>query len=68
MRSAKLKSPGREEPLQKPIDHEERELMDPETWDWDSAQESIVDPSGYSITEVRLSHDELLRIETAALA
>ena len=42
--------------------------MDPDTWDWDSAQEAIVKPSGYSINEVRLSYDELCRIEEAATA
>ena len=51
-----------------PLDDEERELMEPATWDWDSAEEAIIEPSGYSITEVRLSYEELSRIERAALA
>ena len=58
----------RYESIQEPLDDEERELMDPETWDWDSAQEAIVEPDGYSISEVRLSYDELSRIEQAANA
>jgi hypothetical protein len=57
-----------DERLREPIDDEERELMDPDTWDWDSAQEAIVEPSGYSITEVRLSYEELSQIERAAVA
>jgi predicted DNA binding CopG/RHH family protein len=58
----------RYESTQEPLDDEERILMDPETWDWDSAQEAIVEPDGYSISEVRLSYDELSRIEQAATA
>ena len=54
-------------PMSEPLDDEERELMDPDTWDWDSAQEAIIEPSGSSITEVRLSYDELSRIERAAI-
>lgn len=57
-----------DERLGEPIDDEERELMNPDTWDWDTAQEAIVEPSGYSITEVRLSYEELSRIERAAIA
>jgi len=71
MRNPKLdamKNPELNERLREPLDDEERELMNPETWDWDSAQEAIVEPSGYSITEVRLSYDELARIERAAIA
>ena len=51
-----------------PLDDEERELMNPDTWDWESAEEAIVEPTGNSITEVRLSYDELSRIERAAIA
>lgn len=53
--------------LSEPLDDEERELMASDTWDWDSAQEAIVEPSGSSITEVRLTYDELSRIERAAI-
>jgi hypothetical protein len=58
----------RHKSIQEPLDFEERELMDPDTWDWESAQEAIVEPSGFSITEVRLSYDVLSRIERAAIA
>jgi hypothetical protein len=63
-----MKHPELDDRLREPLDDEERELMDPDTWDWDSAQEAIVEPSGYSISEVRLSYDELSRIERAATA
>jgi hypothetical protein len=63
-----MKHPELDDTLREPVDDEERELMDPDTWDWETAQEAIVEPSGYSITEVRLSFDELSRIERAAIA
>jgi hypothetical protein len=63
-----MTNPPRYEPIQEPLDDEERMLMDPDTWDWDSAQEAIVEPSGFSVTEVRLSYEELSRIEEAATA
>lgn len=63
-----MKDPEPDDAPHAPLDEEERILMDPDTWDWDSAQEAIVEPSGYSITEVRLSFDELSRIEQAATA
>ena len=63
-----MKHPERDDSLREPLDDEERILMDPDTWDWDSAQKAIVEPDGYSISEVRLSYDELSRIERAAIA
>jgi hypothetical protein len=51
-----------------PLDDEERILMDPETWDWESAEVAIVEPHAHSITEVRLSYDELSRLERVARA
>ena len=47
-------------------DAEDEFLMDPETWDWDCPEEAIAEPSGYSIIELRLPHDELDAIEQAA--
>ena len=47
-------------PLREPLDGEEREFMNPDTWDCDNVQEAIVEPSSYSITEVRLSYDMTL--------
>lgn len=66
-RAAKRTAEFLNHPLREPLDDEEREFMNPDTWDWNGAQEAIVEPSGYSITEVRLSYDELLRIERAAI-
>jgi hypothetical protein len=33
-----MPSPIRYESMQEPLDDEERELMDPDTWDWESAE------------------------------
>lgn len=63
-----MQIPESDDTLQHPLDDEERILMDPETWDWKSAQDAIVEPDGYSITEVQLSYEELARIERAAIA
>ena len=64
------KNPELDDAPRRPLDDlaEERILMDPDTWDWESAQEAIVDPDAHSVTEVRLSYDELSRIERAANA
>lgn len=56
------------DPLQAPLDEEERALMDPETWDGESAEDAIVEADAHSITEVRRSYDELVQIERAATA
>ena len=54
--------------LSQQVDAEDRILMDPETWDWDSTEEAIAEPSGYSIIELRLPHGELAELERAANA
>ena len=33
-----MAEPPRHQPTQEPLDEEERELMDPDHWDWDSAE------------------------------
>ena len=52
------------EALQQPLDDEERELMDPDTWDWDTMQvgEPVADPRvsfilGFSSDELHLLSD-----------
>jgi hypothetical protein len=58
----------RYESTQEPLDDEERILMDPDTWDWDSAYEIEPGPDPHLIFEVRLSGDDLALIEEAAIA
>lgn len=58
----------RYESMQEPLDDEERELMDPDTWDWENAYEIDPSPDPHLIFEVRLSGDDIKRIERAAIA
>jgi hypothetical protein len=37
-----MERPIRYESIQEPLDDEERELMDPENWDWDNPIEVVV--------------------------
>lgn len=60
--------PELEDRLREPLDDEERELMDPETWDWDSAEVLPPVPASYTITEIHLSRDELALLDRAAQA
>jgi hypothetical protein len=71
MRNPKLEDMHNPEPddrLREPLDEEERELMDPDTWDWDSVEEVTVLPGARLVFEVPLSSDELSQIEPAAIA
>lgn len=54
------------ESTQEPLDAEERELMDPETWDWDSAEE--LPPMPYVKIElpIAFTRDEYRTIGRAA--
>jgi len=54
--------------LQEPLDKEERILMDPDTWDWENAEEGGPSPDPHPIFQVRLSGDDITHIERAAIA
>jgi hypothetical protein len=58
----------RYESTQEPLDDEERELMDPDTWDWENVYEIEPSPDPGLIFEVRLSGDDLKNVERAAIA
>jgi hypothetical protein len=58
----------RYELTQESLDDEERELMEPDAWDWDNAYEIDPSPDPHLIFEVRLAGDDLKRIERAAIA
>ncbi len=58
----------RYESIQEPLDDEERELMDPDNWDWENAYKIDPSPDPHLIFEVRLSGDDLALIEPAAIA
>jgi predicted DNA binding CopG/RHH family protein len=58
----------RYESTQEPLDDEERELMNPDNWDWESAYEIEPSPNPGLIFEVRLAGDDFKHVERAATA
>jgi hypothetical protein len=54
------------ESLVEPRDDEERELMDPETWDWESTVEAEIAPDLGAVLRVRFSRDEFLTLARVA--
>jgi Protein of unknown function (DUF1778) len=62
-----MEHPEFDERMREPLDEEERELMDPATWDWEGAEVVLPDPSPYTITELHLSRDELALLDRAAI-
>ncbi|MBA2598894.1 MAG: hypothetical protein H0V00_19915 [Chloroflexia bacterium] len=51
---------------QEPLDDEERELMDPDTWDWDTPIEGRTIGTPGAILRVRFSREEFRDIEHLA--
>src|SRR4051794_10664314 len=60
--------PELDDRLREPLDDEERELMNPDTWEWDDVQEVTVLPGARVVFEVPLDAGELAAIEPAAVA
>jgi hypothetical protein len=56
----------RYESLQEPLDDEERELMNPDNWDWDSPVEVHVVGEPGAVLRLRLSFDEYEALFQAA--
>ena len=63
-----MSEPVRYESIQEPLDDEERELMDPDNWDWDNPVEVFVHPDSGSMFPVRFTGDEVGRLEPVARA
>ena len=57
---------GRYESIQEPLDDEERELMDPDNWDWDNPLEGRTIGTPGAILRVRFSRDEFLALDRIA--
>lgn len=56
----------RYESTQEPLDDEERELMDPNTWDWGSTEEGNPAPNAGAVLRVRFARDEFLALARIA--
>lgn len=54
--------------LREPLDDEERELMDPDTWDWSSLEELPPVQNPAAILPIRFSLEEMTRVGRAAEA
>lgn len=52
--------------LQEPLDDEERRLMDPDTWDWDSTEELPPAENSGAVFLVRFSLEEMQLVGRAA--
>jgi hypothetical protein len=63
-----MEHPELDDRLREPLDEEERDLMDPESWDWDNVMEGTPNPNPRMFFEVPFSLDELRQIEPAAIA
>jgi len=59
--------PQHDDKLREPLDEEERVLMDPETWDWDTPVEVVVHPNPGAILPIRFTGD-VVRLQRLAHA
>jgi hypothetical protein len=60
--------PIRFESIQEPLDEEERELMNPDNWDWDNLSEGVTVGEPRASLAVPFTFDELDAIVEAAHA
>lgn len=61
-----MSKPAPYESNQKPLDEEERELMDPETWDWEHAENLPPMPDVQIELPITFTRDEYRTIGRAA--
>ena len=63
-----MKKEIRYEPIQESLDDEERELMNPDNWDWDNVTEGVTVGDPRASLTIPLTFDELDAIVEAARA
>lgn len=63
-----MNEPIRYESIQEPLDDEERELMDPENWDWENPIEGVTVGDPGAILSIRFTFDEYHHLFEAAHA
>ena len=61
-----MSKPIQYESIQEPLDDEERELMDPGTWDWENPAELTVAENPGAILPIRFTLEELAQLEPVA--
>lgn len=63
-----MEKPIRYESLQEPLDDEERELMNPDNWDWDNPIEGVTVGDPGAVLSIRFTFDEYDHLFEAAHA
>jgi hypothetical protein len=63
-----MEEPVRYESMQEPLDDEERELMNPEFWDWETPVEAVTVGEPGAILEIRFTGNEIRRLGPRARA
>jgi hypothetical protein len=63
-----MNTPIRYESIQEPLDEEERELMDPDHWDWDNPIEGVTIGDPGAILSIRFTFEEYDHLFEAAHA
>jgi hypothetical protein len=61
-----MTDPMRFESLDEPLNDEERELMDPDTWDWETTVDAEIAPDIGAVLRVRFARDEFLTLARVA--
>jgi hypothetical protein len=61
-----MTDPIRFESLVEPRNDEERELMNPDTWDWETTVEAEIAPDVGAVLPVRFARDEFLTLARIA--
>ena len=63
-----MNRPIRYESIQEPLDEEEREIMDPDNWDWENPIEVVVSDNLIITLEIDLTPEESALLSQAAAA
>jgi hypothetical protein len=63
-----VNNPIRYESIQEPLDEEERELMDPDNWDWENPIDVVVSDNLIITLEIDLTPEESALLSQAAAA
>ncbi|MGH2617838.1 MAG: hypothetical protein ACRDJC_21625 [Thermomicrobiales bacterium] len=61
-----MDKPIRYESIQEPLDDEERELMDPDNWDWENPIEGVTVGDPGAILPIHFTFDEYHHLSEAA--
>jgi hypothetical protein len=63
-----MNKPIRYESIQKPLDDEERELMNPDNWDWDNPIEGVTVGEPKLLLTLEFTSDEVQALDALVVA